>query len=156
MPIVTTFSSAYAKATGGVAAVPVEDKFHSGRQRAAGLTVSNAASDSNGSKYFLIRLPSNVILLPQTTFDIQDWGYAKCQVGVDGALTGLVDIDDVPALSAVSRPIVFADAKWNKPFWQQMGLSADPLGELDLYINTEANATGAGTADYGIYWIADF
>ncbi|GAB1361824.1 hypothetical protein MASR1M32_10600 [Rhodobacter sp.] len=44
--------------------------------------------------------------------------------------------------------------KWNKPLWEQLGLAAMPkTGVARLMFVAEADAAGAGTADFDIRWV---
>jgi hypothetical protein len=157
MAVVSTKSSAYAQGPAGATKyVPVDNRFTAGAVRVAAGVVANAAGDSQNSVYLLAKLPSNAVLLPQTTLDLQDLGFAACKLGVTGAITGLLTVADVSALSAVSTPIAIFGAKWNKPLWEACGLSADPGGDLDIIVTCDGgNATGAGTVDFEIWFLSN-
>jgi hypothetical protein len=113
--------------------------------------VENAASDSNGSRYHLIDLPSHVILLPGTLFHVENWGFAAIRLGT---------FDDVDALLAVLKsaattqsPITGMIAAAGARLWQTLGLPADPGKTIGLYAHAIADATGAGAMPFAIEWL---
>ncbi len=105
------------------------------------LTCTNAASDSSGSKYLLCRIPAEAILDARTDIKADTWGFATLSIGT---------FDDVDALVSAARaashkPITVNDAKHGLPLWEQLGLAANPGGDIALYAHGTANATGAGS-----------
>lgn len=118
--------------------------------------VSNSAGANTGSKYLLCELPWSCILLSQTAFRTDNWGFAQAVIGTDEDPDGLLDA--AKGASATGQlPITIFGAKWNKPFWAQMGLAAMPAkgAFARLYAVAEADATGAGTLDFDIQF-ADY
>jgi len=114
-----------------------------GRPIVTTFTVTNAATDSNTSRYHLCDLPSCAILDARTAFQVQNWGFAAIRIGT---------YDDVDALVAVLKsagnvvsPVVQFDAKHGKPLWEVLGLAADPGGQIGLYAHAIADSTGAGS-----------
>lgn len=126
---------------------------HGNLIRQAG-TIDHAADDSNGSRYAVASIPSHAILDPASTIDLQSWGYAAATVGTaddDDALLASVTIS---GLGAASTFLAFNDAKWNKPFYEQLGMTDDPGGDIVIYIHTAADATGTGDAAFEFhYWV---
>lgn len=118
--------------------------------------ITNTATASTGSKYLLAEIPWSAILLPQTAFLTMNWGFAQAVIGTDEDPDGLLDA--VKGASATGQlPITIFGAKWNLPFWAQMGLPAMPIkgSFAKLYAVAEADATGAGTLDFDIQF-ADY
>ncbi|PJN95600.1 hypothetical protein CNY89_07515 [Amaricoccus sp. HAR-UPW-R2A-40] len=151
MGIVTVKSDLYrAEQTGG----PVPDalKVKGVLRRATG-KVFNAASDSAGSIYKLIKLRSDVILTERTLFHNAGWGFATTQVGVLGAAAAL--FTKTTSASTTESPITGIEAVSGQRLWEQLGLSADPRGEIELVAIAAANATGAGSMPFAVEWIDD-
>ncbi len=116
---------------------------HRGRPIVAALAVANAATDSIGSKYHLIDLPSCAILDARTAFQVQNWGFADIRIGTESDNDALVSV--LKSAGNVVSPVVQFDAKHGKPLWQVLGLAADPGGMIGIYAHAIAAATGAGT-----------
>lgn len=114
-----------------------------GRPTMAQGTVANAATDNNLSKYKLISLPSNVILLERTAFQVQNWGFATVNIGTYSAPTALGTV--LKSGGNVYSPVAVFDAGNLKRLWERLGLASDPGGLIDLYAHATADATGAGT-----------
>lgn len=151
MAIVNVKSNLYrAEMAGG----PVLDALVvKGNVRRATGKVFNAASDSSGSVYKLIKLRSDVILGPGTFFHNAGWGFATTQVGVVGAATAL--FTKTTSATTTESPITGIEAVSGQRLWEQLGLSADPRGEIELVAIAAANATGAGSMPFAIEWIDD-
>lgn len=115
-------------------------------------TVANLASDNSGSKYLIGMFPSECILTHDTIFKVDGWGYAAIRVGTFTDPAALVSV--LKSAGATVKPIAQCDARHGKPLWQQLGLAADPGGEIGLYIHGIADATGAGTMLYEIHYLA--
>lgn len=160
MAIVDTKSDAISQGL-GQNLDPVDPIRNRGLLRAAVGTVANLATDSNGSVYRLVTVPSRAILRPESKIDLQNWGYAAATVGLarerGATLTanGLLASVTISGLSAESTPIALFGTKWAEPLWEQAGLSEDPGGNLDIIIATAANATGAGSATFDFVWQID-
>ena len=151
MAIVIVKSDLYrAEQTGG----PVPDalKVKGVVRRATGKVV-NAASDSSGSIYKLIRLRSDVILGPGTFFHNAGWGFATTRVGVLGSLAAL--FTKTTSASTTESPITQIEAASGQRLWEQLGLSADPKGEIELVASAAADAVGAGAMPFVIEWMDD-
>lgn len=151
MPVVTVKSSLYrAEQQGG----PIPDALvvKGVRRRATGF-VANAVDHSAGSVYRLIRLRSDVILTEQTFFHNAGWGFATTQVGVVGTPAAL--FTKTTSASTTESPITGIEAVSGQRLWEQLGLAADPKGEIELVAIAAANATGAGVLRFGIDWLDD-
>jgi hypothetical protein len=116
---------------------------HRGRPIVAAFTVTNAATDSNGSRYHLVDLPSCAILDARTAFQVQNWGFAAIRVGTQTDVDALVSV--LKSAGNVVSPVVQFDAKHGKPLWEVLGLASDPGGNIGLFAHAIADATGAGT-----------
>jgi hypothetical protein len=121
--------------------VPPDPARARGRQVVANFTVFNASDDFLGSKYLLVRLPSFVILDGRTAFKADTWGFATVQIGTRTNPTALLNA----ARLALHQPINFGDGRHGQSLWQVLGMAADPGGEIELFANAAANATGAGS-----------
>lgn len=141
-------SSVFGAIVAGLYTDPNSTSRDGGIHRVQG-TVSNAADDSAGSRYLLVQIPTSAILLPETKFDTESWGFAACQLGIDEDPDALYT--GAPGASDVA-PIAQWGAKWNVPVWQQLGLTSDPLKTIDLVSIAAANATGAGSLKFDIVY----
>lgn len=106
-------------------------------------SVANAADDSLGSSFLLCELPSDCLLHPDTSFDVEAWGFAQIVIGTKADTTALVN--QTKATENIVTPIAFGDANHGNRLWEVLGLAADPGGYIALYAHAAANATGAGT-----------
>lgn len=114
--------------------------------------VSNLAADNAGSTYLLCEVPSNWIMLPESLVLVDGWGFAQCVLGVKQDTDILLDILESAANANGDAIITRFGSNWNKPFWEQCGLSADPLAPLQLQLIGEADAAGAGTAKFDLHF----
>jgi hypothetical protein len=113
--------------------------------------MANLSTDTLGSKYLLMSLPSECILLPATQFKVDTWGYLDIRIGTFTDPAALVS--QLRSAGATITPLVQFDAKWNKPLWQQLGLAADPNGEIGIYAHgSVAGAATAGTMNFSFEW----
>lgn len=119
-----------------------------GRPVVTAFSVANAASDSNGSKYLLCRLPSYAVLDALTTIKADTWGFATVNIGTGSNTTALF----TAAKNAAHVPITRNGTAHGLPLWQMLGLAADPGGEIELYAHASADAAAAGTMKGEIHW----
>jgi hypothetical protein len=125
-----------------------DGQFH----RAAG-RVTNGAADNTGSTYLIAELPWSAIILHESLVRTDNWGFAQAVIGTPEDPDGLYDAAKGASATGVALFAAFS-AKWNLPLWQQLGLAAMPLkGPAQLMFVAEADAAGAGTADFDIRWV---
>lgn len=152
MPIVTVKSDLYrAEQIGG--AVPDARKVRGVRRSAFGRIV-NAATDSSGSVYKLIRLHSDVILGRNTLFHNESLGFATTRVGIVGSLAAL--FTKTTSASTTESPVTAIEEAAGTRLWQHLGLSANPNAEIELVFGAAADATGAGSMNFCLEWIDNF
>jgi len=113
-------------------------------------SVSCEATDNAKSTYVVCDVASSAILLPESAIKTTGWGFAQAIVGVATATTGLLNVSKATGGASGNKPVTIFGAKWNKPIWEQLGLSADPNKPLTLIISTIADATGAGAIDFDL------
>lgn len=110
-------------------------------------SVSNASDDSSGSTYVLARIPANAIMLPDTFFDVENWGFAQVVIGLADDTDALVD--QTKASENTVTPFAQGDANHATPFWEVLGLSEAPEdGFVEIVASSEAGATGAGSMPF--------
>lgn len=131
---------------------PIDPLEAQGRLRTAIGTVACASTDSSGSRYHLVNLPSACILETGTAFFVSNWGYADIRIGT---------VDDVDALAAVLKsagstvsPVAF-NANIGQRLWERLGLARDPGGEIGIYAHAIAAATGAGSMQFRFAWLVN-
>lgn len=114
-------------------------------------SVSNAADDSNTSKFHLANVPSDALVHEDTFFDVENWGFAQVVIGTETDTDALVD--QTLATENTVTPFAVGDANHGKPWWEALGLAADPGGYIALYAHAEADATGAGSMPFRIAYL---
>jgi hypothetical protein len=135
------------------ASVPADPKRARGDLKVMTGTVANGASDSSGSSYKLAEIPADALLMPQTFFDVENWGFAQVVIGTKSDTDALVD--QTKATEDIVAPIAQGDAYHGKSLWEIMGLAANPGGTLSLWIHAEADAAGAGSMPFQIVYVDD-
>ncbi len=125
---------------------PPDPQLARGHTVTATGTVANAAADSSGSTYHLADLPSDCILQPGTSFDVQNDGFAQIDIGTKSDKTALVN--QLKTAGNTITPIVVGDANHGKYLWQVLGIAADPGGMIGIYKHAAAGAAGAGSMPF--------
>lgn len=121
-----------------------------GRPIVTTFTVANGAADSSGSTYLLGLFPSECILDSRTAFQVQNWGFATVNIGTATDIDALGTV--AKSAGNVYQPIAFGDSRHGLPLWEQLGLAADPGGNIALYAHASAGATGAGSMKGEIHY----
>lgn len=122
-----------------------------GRLIVATSRVTNAATDSNGSRYHMTDVPSDAVFDPSMAFDVTDWGYADIRIGTRTSIGALVS--QTKATANIVQPVVFGDLKFENHIWQVLGLAADPGGLIGLYVHAQADAVAAGYLQFRIAYL---
>ena len=149
MPVVEVNSSLFPDRAAGEAGA--DTLYTHGRVYVASGTVSNAADDSNTSKYRLCDLPWDALLHPDTQFDVENDGFAAIRIGTEDDVDALVS--QTQATENIITPVAFGDANFLLPLWQVLGLAEMPLGVCTLYKHAVADAAGAGSMPFRVVWI---
>ncbi|MBR9766636.1 MAG: hypothetical protein GYB53_24755 [Rhodobacteraceae bacterium] len=132
--------------------VPADPQRARGRVIVAMGAVANLATDSNTSKYHLVDLPAQAILLPATFFDVENDGFAQIVIGTETDTDALVD--QTKATGNIVTPITQGDAFHGKQLWEVLGLAEVPeSGMISLWKHAEAAATGAGNMPFAIHYL---
>lgn len=111
-------------------------------------TITNAADDDAGSDFLIAEVPADAIPHESTFFEVSGDGYAQIQIGTKDDATALVN--QTKATAALITPFAQGDANHGKPWWEVLGLAANPGGFIKLYKHAAANATGAGSTKFRI------
>ena len=130
-------------------------------------TVEVGAADTTSSTYLMARLPSNCIILPQSTVywdDLTTTGSPTVDVGVYN-LSGQSDITDDPdalsnghdVTSAGSASLITAGASistFGIPLWDHVAsVTTDPKTNLDIKLKlVDAPVVGGGTMSVVIFY----
>lgn len=123
---------------------PVLDPaFARGELIVSTFTVANLIDDDSGSTFHLIDLPADCMLHWATSFQVQNWGYADVRIGTRSTPGALVSV--LRSAANVQTPLAVFDSRWNQMLWQQLGLAANPGGNISLFAHAIANATVAGS-----------
>lgn len=129
----------------------VEAMRMAGKKSHATGTVANAAADSSGSTYKLCEVPSYAMLVEDTFFDVEAWGFAQIVIGTKTDATALVN--QTKATETIVQPVAIGDANHGKRLWEVLGMANDPGGNIGIYVHAAANATGAGSMPFRISWM---
>jgi hypothetical protein len=132
----------------------LDPQFTKGRPVIVNGTITNLSTDNTLSKYKMVDIPSHAILLPQSYFDVTNWGFATINIGTLANAVALVNVLKSAGNIHVPAAIAAGGASATKMLWDALGLAADPGGNITLYANGPANATGAGSMKFQI-WYAD-
>jgi len=130
---------------------PPDPQAARGRLILATGTVTNAATDSNTSKYHLADIPSIALLHEDTFFDVAGDGFAQIVIGTETDPAALVYQTKVT--ENIVTPIAVGDANHGKPLWEVLGLAADPGGNIGIWKHAQADAAGAGSMPFRIAYI---
>lgn len=106
----------------------------------------SAAADI-GSIYYLAKLPSNCILLPDSTLYHDALGTSvTLDIGDSNDPNGLASALDVAA--AGNKAVMAAQNidSYGKELWELLGYSEDPGGWLHIYATTAGAAVGGSAA----------
>lgn len=130
---------------------PPDPELARGRVVYATGTATNAAADSSGSMYELVRIPAAALLHEDTFFDVENWGFAQIVIGTETDSDALVN--QTKATENIVQPIAIGDAYHGKRLWEVLGLAENPGGNIALWAHAAANATGAGSMPFRIAYI---
>ena len=141
---------------GNVAAGAYAAPFASARDgrihRTAG-RVSALSTDNNGSRFLIAQIPTSAIILPQSFIRTDNWAFAQAVIGTIAVPTGLLNVARATGGATGNALSTIFGAKWAQPAWQQAGLAAAPaVPLLDIFAHAIADATGAGTIDFDIWY----
>jgi|TARA_R110000823_G_C15932514_1_gene499629 hypothetical protein len=130
-------------------------------------TVEVGAADTASSTYLMARLPSNAVILPQSTVywdDLTTTGSPTVDIGVYN-MSGKTDITDDPdalsnghdVTSAGSASLITQGASistYGIPLWDQVASqTTDPKTDLDVKLKlVDAAVVGGGSMSVVIYY----
>ena len=110
-------------------------------------TVEVTAAASVGSLYYMARLPSNAVILPQSNvyWDDMGTGGATLDIGDANYADGLAT-DIAIDTSAGSSAFLEAEGiqNYGKMLWELLGYAADPGGTIDIALKLATAAASAG------------
>lgn len=113
--------------------------------------VTNAATDSAGSKYHLVDLPADALLDALTTFKVDGWGFATVSIGTEIDIDALVTV--AKSAGALVTPVTRLGAWHQKRIWEVVGLAKPPANNIvSLWAHGPANATAAGSMVFEIHY----
>lgn len=130
---------------------PPDPEVARGRPILSTGTVTNAADDSNASKYELARVPAMALVHEDTFFGVASWGFAQVVIGTETDTDALVD--QTKATENIVTPFAIGDANHGKRWWEVLGLAENPGGMISIWAHAEAGATGAGSMPFRIVYV---
>ena len=127
-----------------------------GRVRIAIDEIEVAASYAASDRIFMAKIPSDAVLLPQSTFYFDDLGTAPTlDFGDANDPNGLATV--VAVGTAGNSPILEAVdiANYGQRLWELLGYTSDPGGQIDLFFTVVGDIDAAGTLKTVIYYVVD-
>lgn len=119
----------------------VDSNLKGGRVRpaTAHLVVTGAGVDIN-DKGFVVTLPSNCRLLPESTIyhDALGAGAADVDFGDINDPDGLADGLDMTLAGSKSALAAILIEEYGMRLWEMLGYTSDPYRDLDLYVTFKA------------------
>jgi len=124
----------------------VDGVNQNGKSRIAyGVASVVAASQVNGDKVFIGRIPSHAVLLPQSQIITEALtGATDCDIGDANGPNALVDGQTFAAAAVIDplSAVPFGDLA--NRLWQLLGYAEDPRKELELFITFNTKSTVDG------------
>ena len=115
-------------------------------------TAAMAATD----RIFLAKLPSDAVLLPESTLYFDDLGTAPTlDFGDDVDPNGLATLIDASAAGNVSLLEEVDVANYGQRLWELLGHASDPGGQIDLFLTIVGDIDAAGTITSIIFYVVD-
>ena len=131
-------------------------------RRIEAISTLTGTTTTSGSTYLAVRLMSNDVvksinLQGQGSVDIANMDVGVREVGGDNTLdddvfAAALDIDDTGDHFALGQD---GDQDTTKKLWEWAGLSADPGGEFDIHLSTDADTVAAGTIKVIVDYVRD-
>lgn len=135
--------------------VPNHPYHTKGMVRSSAAAIVKGASDSNGSTYRFVRVPSNARLIGRTLKNDAITGMTDVDIGLFNTDGTVVDADILEdGLSLASAGSAFAPfgaiapENVGKRLWELLGLTQDP--NIDYDIAATGNTSGAAAGDIGL------
>jgi hypothetical protein len=116
-------------------------------------TIELATAFAQNDRVFLGAIPSDAIINPLTsTVWFDDLGASiTMDIGSTAAENALCAAQDVATAAGSCSVVRSLDvANYWRPLWQNLGLSADPGGTIDLWAKLEGGDPGTGTMTWQI------
>lgn len=158
MGVVTTYGEGYKAPTAINAAKAV---FAEGQVRSIVSRCAIANGDSANSLLYFGRVPSNALILPQSTLyhgtltSLNDFDLGFYKNGAEaaaGAGDNLADGLDLTSGTSKSAVAAVTQANYLKAAWELAGLTSDPGGFLDIVGKLKADSGAAGAVVAVIYY----
>lgn len=116
-----------------------------------------AATHTTNDRAFVAKIPSNALILPQSSVYFSALGAGAADVDFGGAADAdnLGDAIDMTNAGSVSLLEQVSAENLGKRLWQLLGLSADPMTELDLFLTFKGNPAVDGYISTFILYVVD-
>lgn len=158
MGVVTKYGDGFKAPTSALAAKAI---FAEGDVKSIVSRIAIANGDSINSVLYIGKVPSNALILPQSTIyhgtitslnDLDIGFYKNGAVVVSGSEDNLANGLDLTSGTSKSVVAALTQADYVKPAWQLAGLSSDPGGMLDIAATLKAAAGADGAIVAVIYF----
>lgn len=150
MAVVTKYGTGYKDPA---SLLQVDAVYAEARVRAICSKIDIANGDSIASLYYVGKVPSNAIILPNSAFYFPAIaGVTILNVGFTGALQALINTQDITTAGSqtIAGKGTVTPANMIKRAWELAGLTSDPGGMLDVVASLGAAATAAGSVMFAL------
>ncbi len=150
MAVVTRYTNGYPQQSAGIGYSTPQTQEAKATVNALAFNIAATNGDSINSIYKLGRIPSNAIILPESSLYCPAIaGLTSVSVGLDNLLgtavaAALMSAVDIHAGGTFSMLSNVAVSNYLQRAWQLLGLASDPGQRLDVYATLNAAATASG------------
>lgn len=161
MSVVTRYTNGYPQQAAGTGFNTISSKEAKSGVFAMSFNIAATNGDSINSVYKLGRLPSNAIILPNSTL------YCPAIAGLTSVSVGLNNLVGTKVAAALMSAVSIAaggsfsmvsnitTANYFQRVWQLLGLASDPGARIDVEATLNAAATASGAITGFLYYLAD-
>lgn len=115
-----------------------------------------AAGVATGEAVYFARLPSNAVIMPNSTvYHDALTGANAVDIGDASNPDGLATDLDVTAAGSKLLLEAIAIEDYGKKLWELLGYTADPKTQIDLYATMTGELTADGDITFVIYYTVD-
>lgn len=170
MGVVNVLSTALQNQQSNTPPILNQPAFTGAEDWTAVTTVTAASTDSAGSTYRLIQLPSNAIILDIGLMNAANTSGSSYEIGLYAPFGGAVEANGAAVLVPAGTSMATARSVWTSVFfpaigsgsasaanlgltlWQLLGLTADPIAIYEVVITAVTAGSAGGVMATKINW----
>ncbi len=127
-----------------------------GRVRIAIDEIESLAAWAVADRIFLAKIPSNAVLLAESTLYFDDLGTAPTLDFGDAVdPNGLATVISAATAGSASLLEGVDISNYGKRLWEMLGHTSDPGGQIDLFLTIVGDIDAAGTIKSVIFYVVD-